>query len=337
MMRRAGVAALLLLTPSSQVHAVRVKKDDLTPSSQVHAVRAKKKDADKICQKVAHISIPGTASSTLSEEIIPTMTKKYGQEQVAKYHMEYRWANALAPTCMVASLRDPVERVMSEFNGFRSPEGAQFVEQDLWDIHANDQAWAREVRANKNTTEALNEYVTSPANPTRNRQALYLLGFERVTCEQRCCGVCSHGNPGYPAKAYDWDANHDALLFEAKKRLASLNAFVIQDCFPETLETVADALGWDPEETDDLARNRVNARRNAMALTRMASGLGSGRVALDRRVLANVTQSVKWASVLPPGMADTIRKQNAVDVELVKFAKTLLYERTGIECGEAQE
>merc|ERR1719195_281801 len=113
--------------------------------------------------------------------------------------MEYRWALALAPNCIVASLRDPVERFMSEYSFFKANPGA--LEQDSWDVPTHDLPWLNRVKS-RPIADGLQEYLSSPTNPALNRQARYLLGFERVQCAERCCGVCSHGEPGYPAYAY---------------------------------------------------------------------------------------------------------------------------------------
>merc|ERR1719221_268793 len=123
------------------------------------------------------------------------------QTQINTYHMEYRWALATAPNCMMMSLRDPVERFLSEFSMLADDSGN--LEHDAWDLHANDIPWLNEMKS-LNLSDRFSKYMSYPANPAFNRMTRYLLGFERVQCSDRCCGICSHGEPGYPAYAYDF-------------------------------------------------------------------------------------------------------------------------------------
>merc|ERR1719464_2593360 len=154
--------------------------------------------ARAVCDKIAYIRPQRTGGSTLGDVIMPKMTSVNNQTQINTYHMEYRWAMATAPNCMVASLRDPVERFLSEYSMLKDDSGA--VEQDEWDFHAKEVPWLSDMKSLK-LADSYNEYMSSPANPAFNRQARYLLGFERVQCSERCCGICSHGEPGYPAYA----------------------------------------------------------------------------------------------------------------------------------------
>merc|ERR1719433_1220146 len=125
-----------------------------------------------VCEKIAYIRPQRTAGTTLGEVIMPHMTEKYNQTQINTYHMESRWAKVTAPNCTVASLRDPVERFMSEYSMFKENSGT--LEMDEWDFHANDMPWVRQIKS-RSIADGIEEYLSSPANPTFNRQARYLL------------------------------------------------------------------------------------------------------------------------------------------------------------------
>merc|ERR1719433_325735 len=279
-----------------------------------------------VCDKIAYIRPQRTAGTTLGEVIMPHMTQKYNQTQINTYHMESRWALATAPNCMVASLRDPVERFMSEYSMFKESSGT--LELDEWDFHTDDMPWVGQMKS-RPVADGLQEYMSYPGNPTFNRQALYLLGFERVACSDRCCGICSRGSPGYPAHEYDWHGHYDELLAKGKEALRSLRAFTVAECFPESMRAVAMSVGWDPDETEEMARSTHSAfRRNETALSEMAQGF---RMLKKAPVIKDWAQ-LNWTRVVPKDMKAVIRKKNEVDVELVLYAKQLLYERHGINC-----
>merc|ERR1719373_176066 len=197
---------------------------------------------------------------------------------------------------------------------------------------AGDLPWQRQMKS-RSIADGLQDYLSSPSNPTFNRQARYLLGFERVGCsEGRCCGICSHGNPGYPAYAYDFDANHDELLAKAKEALKSLRAFTLAECFPESMRAVAMSVGWNPDEAEAMARDvHMGVRKDGLQLWEMGTGFGSTDLPPQLKAVEGRGE-MAWKTVLPPSMVDIIRKKNMVDVELIEFAKGLLYERHGIKC-----
>merc|ERR1719464_115679 len=74
----------------------------------------------------------------------------------------------------------------------------EVLQQDQWDLPAKDLPWLRETMGAA-FEAGLKQYLETPANPALNRQARYLVGFERVPCEeQRCCGICSRGPQATP-------------------------------------------------------------------------------------------------------------------------------------------
>merc|ERR1719471_207709 len=116
------------------------------------------------CEHIAYIGPQRTAGVTLVRNILPSNAAANNQTLHALLHMEYYWANATAPNCIIASLRDPVERFLSEYSVFKA-NSVEIFEHTDWDIHANDLPWLREVHA-KTFLEGLKDYMSSPANPT---------------------------------------------------------------------------------------------------------------------------------------------------------------------------
>jgi len=249
------------------------------------------------------------------------------------YHLEYNGATAISPACTITILRDPVERFLSEYNMLRGGE-QRYPFQDQWDWHEDDFRVLGIIQQAKNGTRALLAALNSDRNPSRNRQALYLLGFTRVKCGRWCCRVCSRDEPyGYPARAYDWDADHSALVARSKQRLMSLRAFGITDCLADSARVMAGAMGWDPNRTAALVLgNRERQQINRARLSLLAEGLGARQeaVALSRQAQ---TSELRWSQALPRWLRAEIQGIHAVDMELVAFAKQQLYERYGIRCG----
>merc|ERR1719323_2120519 len=75
------------------------------------------------CQHIAYVGPQRTAGVTLARNILPSNAAANNQTLHGSIHIEYNWANATAPNCIIASLRDPVERFLSEYSAFRdNPE-----------------------------------------------------------------------------------------------------------------------------------------------------------------------------------------------------------------------
>jgi hypothetical protein len=207
---------------------------------------------------------------------------------------------------------------MSEFGMALSSEN-YLMSQAQWDFHEQDLSWLKQIESMLPEEDTMMEYLQSPQNPTRNRQALYLLGFVRVRCRDlldkalSASGggrTCTLVEPyGYPARAYDWDKDHDELLARAKKRLSELRSFAITDCFDDSMKLLATDVGWDPEETAQLAESKYGARSAS----------------------ENVTASL-WEQGLSPEQEQRIRELNRIDVELLAYAKQLMYDKHGVGC-----
>lgn len=136
----------------------------------------------------------------------------------------------------------------------------QFLSFDQWDVHANDLSEIDRILNIEDLSESFQKYLHHPRNPSRNRQTLYLLGFQRVECNKTRCGgnacICEPEKSGYPALAYDWDKNFTGLLELAKEHLRSLDAFGIVDCFKSSIEVMAPLLGWDLKTALELAHEK---------------------------------------------------------------------------------
>lgn len=267
-----------------------------------------------------------------------TQLARKGQSIEGHYHLEYSYVEHLIQRrggCAVTILRDPVERFMSEFSMARGEKGS-YLTQDQWDFHDKDLKWLETVenaRTSPNETAALLEYLRSPNNPTRNRQALYLLGFDRVRCDRTCCGICDDQKRGYPAHAYDWDKDHDKLLSRAKEHLRSMTSFGVADCYVDSVRAMANSVGWDAEGAANLA-NTIHERKQDKRPT-LAALLSTHSSPAARRHVALLSQGVGtslWSAGMDEWLHSEILSVNRLDAELVDYAKQLFYEQHGVRC-----
>lgn len=285
---------------------------------------------DGICHDLAFLRIQKTGSTTLAGDILPAMCERYGQHCTMHRHIEFNEALRAAPRCIITMIRDPVERFISEFMMTRG-RGSHLMMQDQWDYHDRDMQLLKEMRHEKDMEKAKDKFLRWPANPARNRQALYLLGFTRLPCTRRCCKECSNAEPlGYPALAYDWDKDHDELLARAKDNLLRLHSFGVTDCYVESMKFLAQDVGWDPTEASHIAEDIH--RNNQKTLSNMRKiGRNTGVVFTRSSSKTNATFT-QWRQVLSQSLQKDIRDRNRIDDELVAFGKKLLYERHGIRC-----
>lgn len=153
--------------------------------------------------------IQKTGSTSFGENIMPRFCNASGQKCYGSLHYSTSSESALAADCRVTFLRDPVERLLSEFTMLRGHEGEN-LEQDHWDFAEQDFNWLHSFVNRSDMEDALLAYVRSPDNPSRNRQAMYLLGFDRVSCRSTvCCGLCTdrHGERGQQLGSVNWAEN----------------------------------------------------------------------------------------------------------------------------------
>merc|ERR1719183_1188721 len=126
----------------------------------------------------------------------------------------------------------------------------------------------------------------------RNRQSLYLLGFDRVRCHP-LVGLdhaeCSDARPSFdhpegfspvPATAYDWDSHFDALLARAKENFSRLAAFGFTECLEDSVVRMAPALHWEESFVRSVVRKKNEARHESLA-HKMLMGFGVQRSCLS--------------------------------------------------------
>lgn len=292
-----------------------------------------------LCPTFAYLRIQKTGSTTLGQEIMPKLAKKYGQRHISHDHLEFNGANKAAHGCVVTTLRDPVERFLSEFTMARwaAREDSTALYSDQWDWYMKDFPFLMTVQLKHSIEDAFFDFLHSPSNPARNRQALYLLGFKRVACRLTCCGICESGPPGrkyggYPAHMYNWDRDHDELLARAKNHLMSLRAYSITDCYADSMKAIGLALGWDPEVSKQMAISVHDRRQNKTKIFgNMTTFFNTAALEHDNRPL-QVYGGTSWLHNINRNIEAQIREKNRVDDELLKFAKQQLWERHGIKC-----
>ncbi|OLP88769.1 hypothetical protein AK812_SmicGene29847 [Symbiodinium microadriaticum] len=317
------------------------------------------KDSQQKCTKVAFLRIQKTASTTFGQEIMSKMCGKTGQicsrswERCARgmgkcslpfgyYHLEYRYAREFVSGpgrgCVVTFLRDPVERIMSEYFMLREKH-RQFLTFDQWDVHAADLPDLDSILGIKDVHQSFHQYLQHPGNPSRNRQTLYLLGFQRVRCNVTRCGgdacICEQDDSGYPSKAYKWDEDGAVLLENAKDHLRTLDAFGITDCFDQSIKVIAPALGWDAEAALKLAKDNhaLHVWRPVMEKARQIRPSGSARLFEGQRRLSfNGPGSNFWREFLHDDVRKEILAVNRLDADLLIFARKHFKEKHGIEC-----
>eukprot|EP00439_Symbiodinium_sp_Y106_P041377 s4608_g5.t1 len=330
-----------------------------TEHFQATARAASLPNSQQKCTKVAFLRIQKTASTTFGQEIMSKMCGKTGQicsrswDRCARgmgkcslpfgyYHLEHRYAREFVSGpgrgCVVTFLRDPVERIMSEYFMLREKH-RQFLTFDQWDVHAADLRDLDAILGIKDVHQSFHQYLQHPGNPSRNRQTLYLLGFQRVRCNATRCGgdacICEQDDSGYPSKAYKWDEDGAVLLENAKDHLRALDAFGITDCFDQSIKVIAPALGWDTEAALKLAKDNhaLHVWRPVMEKARQIRPSGSATsVEGQRRLSFNGPGSNFWREFLHDDVRKEILVVNRLDAELLTFARKHFKEKHGIEC-----
>jgi len=283
------------------VHGHQVNRnagpDDISKESDTYVVfKPDPADASTVKPKGMHfLRIQKTGGTTFGERIA---SKFCGPESATcKWATHLDWATAIEDDWqgpVVTLLRDPVERTMSEFEFMRTADGNYSTRQAQWDFR--NFTWLNDVDTSPDGDAAFEEYLAGyPDNPSRNRQALYLLGFKKMV-----------QNVPYGEYTYDWDANHDSLVAQAKEHLEAMTAFGITDCFMASMSAFSQQLGWPEDEVLKLAKS-VHARKS-----------GKSR------------QS--WRSTLSQDVIDRIERLNDIDMELYSFAKQRFSQRFGQSC-----
>ena len=314
---------------------------------QLEAVKAPEKPQET-CSRIAFLRIQKTASTTFGQEIMSQMCGRYKQTckqnwelcafskgkcslELFQYHLEYNQARKSADAgpsrgCVVTFLRDPVERTMSEFFMLREKH-RQFLSFDQWDVHQDDLGELDAILNLPNLSESFMKYLHHGRNPSRNRQSLYLLGFERLHCNKTRCGgnacICANESFGYPGTAYDWDKD-ETLMEKVKERLKSLEAFGLTDCFLESIKAMAPRLGWNVTKSVELAEKHQDLHVWMPTMEKAK--------AIHRRLSFTGPSRNWWREFVTPEVQREIQRVNSLDVELVTFAKQLFERSYGRPC-----
>lgn len=309
------------------------------------------------CRVVAFLRIQKTASTTFGQEIMAQMCGRHHQVclqpwdhcnfgrkkcsmEFYNYHLDYKnvkqFTMGNGRGCIVTILRDPIERLMSEYFMLKLKH-RQFLSFDQWDVHQDDLLEIDAILSINSINESFWKYLHHPRNPSRNRQTLYLLGFQRVACNSTRCGgnacICNASQPGYPAITYDWDNDGTGLLESAKAHLRSLDAFGLVECFNESIQVIAPTLAWDVKAAMDLAQKQaLHVWKPVMEKAREIHPLvGPGA---PRRLSFNGPGHNWWREFLHEDVRKEIVKVNRLDVELVNFARDEFRSKYGMKCQE---
>eukprot|EP00928_Gymnodinium_smaydae_P098060 TRINITY_DN9028_c0_g1_i2.p1 TRINITY_DN9028_c0_g1~~TRINITY_DN9028_c0_g1_i2.p1 ORF type:complete len:213 (-),score=26.22 TRINITY_DN9028_c0_g1_i2:441-1079(-) len=128
---------------------------------------------------VHFLRIQKTGGTTFGEHVARRFCGP--ESDVCKWasHLDYSSALEGWGGRVVTLLRDPVERTMSEFAFIRTKGGNYSCRQAQWDFR--NFTWFDSIVNEPDEDRALQTYLHGYRdNPSRNRQALYLLGFKKM-------------------------------------------------------------------------------------------------------------------------------------------------------------
>ena len=185
------------------------------------------------------LRIHKTGTSTFGDQIVSRQCASYRIPCDMLWHIDWDWAVKLPyfrDRALVTWIRDPVERVFSEYQYVRN-EGVS--EQVQWDYTPRQQKLLREA-------DTFEKFLNIPDNPANNRMTRYLLGFARprnVTCLGECDPAWAEffneklPSPGSQIReAMASGATATSILAVAKHRLNRSISFVgVTDCFDASL------------------------------------------------------------------------------------------------------
>mmetsp|Transcript_27051 Transcript_27051/g.84167 ORF Transcript_27051/g.84167 Transcript_27051/m.84167 type:complete len:358 (+) Transcript_27051:75-1148(+) len=273
------------------------------------------------------IRIQKTGSTTFGERIMQHFCGI--ESRWCQYLLHSEWQasvnNGRYHGKLVVFLRHPVERTVSEFLFLRTPDGYYVTDQPQWDFH--NTRWLREVQEERSTERAFANFLQGfSGTPSRNRQALYLLGWDRLAEEA-------------PGRLYDWEGNHSGLVELAKERLRK-TLLGITDCFEKSVEVITESLGWNTTEALSLAATAPSRKPEAHE-HEQAERINSELLAsvLNQSLVEQVSSAWNhsrpngtWRSRLSPKLVNYLENWNAVDMELYEYALKLFQERYNQTC-----
>mmetsp|Transcript_84241 Transcript_84241/g.180524 ORF Transcript_84241/g.180524 Transcript_84241/m.180524 type:complete len:320 (-) Transcript_84241:85-1044(-) len=288
---------------------------------------------------VDFLRVQKTGGTTLGAHIMP---KFCGPHCRGDKHLSWSQMGKSGNKMDVTLLRDPVERTLSEFHFMRTDDGKEYSRQGQW--HFSNEKWLDKVQNTPDVDEAWDVYLHGdPLNPSRNRQALYILGFSHWEDKK---GGEKHG---LGAK-YDWTHEHNKLLARAKRHLRKLSVFGITDCYLASMQVIAQTFGWDAqavvnmakhthhhEQTPQLAVIPSSPFANAPSpiffgnATLSMTSNATSPILFGNATLSNTSKG-KWRRLVDPHTVKIIEQQNALDVDLYNFALATFKERFGEDC-----
>lgn len=246
-------------------HIVGSLRMDLQPSLSM----------DKEVPNNVYIRVQKTGSTSFGRAMAG-MFSEHGQKISVNAH--YDWTaitrRGLDHGHVFTILRDPVERYLSElmYIGWRP---RQMLCQNMWDFQGhiyndgkfdmlngkvyNERRTAFTALINKpNDHNSKLKKWMNLAVPTRNRQLLYILGFDRIPCPTQGTSFCRKMTnetvltdvTPLPTHKYDWDHDEVRILQKAKQRLGLIH-FGLTECMNATIRSIALELGWDPKRAEE--------------------------------------------------------------------------------------
>lgn len=212
---------------------------------------------------------------------------------------------------VVTLLRDPVERIMSEFFWLRSADGLTSASRADWDFR--NQTWLDLVQHDADVERAFDIYLHGYENsPSRNRQTLYLLGFRDPSKGEQAYEVAE------PGAAYAWDVEPGKYARWAMENLDKMAVFGITDCWMPSMRAFARKLGWDAEAFEEFAA---------------ASTPGYGRHEIDVGApTRNLDEGASWRRNMSREKIKEIERLNKVDFMVFRRALKRFEERFGEAC-----
>mmetsp|Transcript_64572 Transcript_64572/g.150167 ORF Transcript_64572/g.150167 Transcript_64572/m.150167 type:complete len:352 (-) Transcript_64572:76-1131(-) len=278
---------------------------------------------------VHFIRIGKTGSTSFGDKVVREFCDIH-EVCLGSTHIDWNQAtwNGHYPGPVVTILRDPVERSLSEFFWLRDGDGQTSAKSFQWDFQ--NTSWVKAVSVN-NLSQALDAYIHGyPKNPSRNRQALYILGFRHM-----------HDNKSNrviaPGEAYDWDVNPRQLAQKAMAKLDNLTAFGITECWVPSMRAIAKRLKWDPDAVVRFASTKHERywRKAMVDLGKKRNEAVMGKSDYKRLVEMigkDVPNDTPWSQIIPKHYIDQIRKWSNVDMILYKLAKKRFREKFNETC-----
>uniref|UniRef100_A0A7S1W0U2 Sulfotransferase domain-containing protein n=1 Tax=Alexandrium catenella TaxID=2925 RepID=A0A7S1W0U2_ALECA len=208
---------------------------------------------------------------------------------------------------VVTLLRDPVERIMSEFFWLRGGD-AESSRAD-WDFR--NKTWLGIVQNATDVERAWDVYLHGDEkSPSRNRQTMYLLGFRGGRTGERAYDGES------PGAAYRWDHEPGKYVRWAMERLEAMKVYGITDCWTPSMRAVARQLGWDARAVEDFtAASTPEYGKHAIDMSAPAKSVGSS-----------------WRRNLSRQKIFEIERLNKVDLMVFRKALSRFTERFGEAC-----